>query len=109
MTVSEIKAYLKENKIKYQTLSEKSGIPLGTLRNIFSNSQNINPRIDTIQKIERALEIDTKPKFAENYYTSKEENLVKMYRTLSERDKNFIDDVFNRLITPEERAKLNLL
>lgn len=41
--------------------------------------------------------------------TYDEFKLVKMYRVLSERDKNFISDVFNRLITPEERAKLNLL
>lgn len=41
--------------------------------------------------------------------TYDEFKLVKMYRVLSERDKNFVSDVFNRLITPEERAKLNLL
>lgn len=41
--------------------------------------------------------------------TYDEFKLVKMYRVLSERDKNFVSDVFNRLITQEERAKLNLL
>ena len=48
-------------------------------------------------------------KSSESNLTYEEYSLVKMYRILSERDKNFISDVFNRLITPEERAKLNLL
>ena len=54
MTIEQIKSYLKSNKITYQTLSEKSGIPLGTLKNIFSQCA-INPRIDTVQAIEEAL------------------------------------------------------
>lgn len=54
MTVEQIKSYLKKNKITYQTLSEKSGIPIGTLKNIFSQC-TINPRIDTMQAIEEAL------------------------------------------------------
>ena len=48
-------------------------------------------------------------KSSESNLTYEEYSLVKMYRILSERDKHFISDMFNRLITPEERAKLNLL
>lgn len=54
MTVEQVKTYLKKNKITYQTLSEKSGIPIGTLKNIFSKCA-INPRLDTMQAIEEAL------------------------------------------------------
>lgn len=56
MTVEQVKAYIKKNKITYQKLSEKSGIPIGTLKNIFSKCE-INPRIDTMQAIEEALGI----------------------------------------------------
>lgn len=54
MTVEQVKTYLKKNKITYKTLSEKSGIPAGTLKNIFSQCK-INPRLDTMQAIEEAL------------------------------------------------------
>ena len=54
MTVQEIKDYMKANKIGYATLSEKSGVPIGTLKSIFS-FRTPTPRIDTMQAIERAL------------------------------------------------------
>lgn len=67
MQVPQIKAYLKENKITYPELSEKSGIPLGTLKSIFSG-RTPAPRIDTIQAIERALGLTTA--FTEEDYTN---------------------------------------
>lgn len=54
MTIEQVKSYLKKNKITYQELSDKSGIPIGTLKNIFSKCA-INPRLDTMQSIEKAL------------------------------------------------------
>ena len=54
MTVSEIKAYLKQEKITYKTLSEKCGIPEGTLKQIFSGATR-SPRSDTMSAIENAL------------------------------------------------------
>lgn len=54
MNISEIKTYLKENKITYNELSVKSGIPIGTLKSIFSG-RTPHPRIDTVQTIKRAL------------------------------------------------------
>lgn len=56
MTIIEIKSYMKENKITYKMLSEKSGIPLGTLKEIFRGRIK-NPRIDTMKAIENALKI----------------------------------------------------
>ena len=38
----------------YEQLSTKSGIPLNTLKNVFCGRTE-NPRIDTLQAIERAL------------------------------------------------------
>lgn len=56
MQVAEIKTYLKKHKITYESLSESSGIPIGTLKSIFSG-RTPNPRIDTMQTIENALGI----------------------------------------------------
>jgi len=57
MTIQEIKAYMKANKITQIELAERSGLPLQTLRKIFcGNTQN--PRIDTMQAIEHALGLD---------------------------------------------------
>lgn len=52
------KGYLKQKNITYEKLSEMSGIPLNTLKNIFRGKTE-HPRIDTIQAIERALGIDS--------------------------------------------------
>lgn len=55
--IIEIKTYLRKNKITYKTISEKTGISEGTLKNIFSGLTK-NPRIDTIQAIENAAGIN---------------------------------------------------
>lgn len=78
MTVKEIKEFMRINKITQVELSEKSGLPLQTIRNIFSNPTR-NPRIDTMQAIENALGFIS-PTAAQ--YTEKENNLVRLYRAL---------------------------
>ncbi len=60
MDITEIKKIMKSKKISQIELAEKSGIPLQTLRGIFSG-KTLNPRIDTVQAIEQALEL--KPTF----------------------------------------------
>lgn len=57
MTINDIKKYMKQNKITQVELSNKSGISVGTLNNIFSK-KNINPRLDTINTICNALGIN---------------------------------------------------
>lgn len=57
MTIQEVKQHLKDNKITYQELSDRSGIALNTLKNIFRGKTE-HPRIDTMQAIERALGIE---------------------------------------------------
>lgn len=54
MQVTEIKSYLKKNKITYDALSKSSGIPIGTIKSVFSG-RTPNPRLDTMQAIEEAL------------------------------------------------------
>lgn len=79
MTVKEIKEFMRINKITQVELSEKSGLPLQTIRNIFSNPTR-NPRIDTMQAIENALGFISPT--AVTQYTEKENYLVRLYRAL---------------------------
>lgn len=57
MTIEEIKKTMKSRKITYEKLSQTSHIPLNTLKNIFCGKTQ-NPRIDTMQAIEKALGIN---------------------------------------------------
>lgn len=59
MTLQEIKRHLKRNKITYDELSIISGVPKGTLSNIFARCST-NPRLDTMQAIEDALGLSTR-------------------------------------------------
>ena len=64
MDIMEIKKYLREHKITYKMLAEMSGVPESTLKNIFGGFTP-NPRMDTIEAIERALGINEKHSPAE--------------------------------------------
>ena len=79
MTVKEIKEFMRINKITQVELSEKSGLPLQTIRNIFSNPTR-NPRIDTMQAIENALGFVSPT--AVSQFTEKENELIRLYRAL---------------------------
>lgn len=52
-----LKSYAKSSNITYDLIYEKSGIPVSTLKKIFSG-KTVNPRLDTVQAIERALGIN---------------------------------------------------
>lgn len=67
MTVQEIKDYMKANKIGYATLSEKSGVPIGTLKSIFS-FRTPTPRIDTMEKICNAILLNDNTPFEQRVY-----------------------------------------
>ena len=94
MKIEIIKDKLKQKKMLYRDLANITGVPLDTIKRIMSG-RTPNPRIDTIRKIEQALDIDTTPKFVETYYTAQEERLIQIYRTLSDRDKKMVDNIFN--------------
>lgn len=54
MTLQEMKKRRQEKGYTYTQLSEKSGIPVGTLQKIF-NGETASPRYSTIQALEEAL------------------------------------------------------
>lgn len=107
--ITEIKNFLKAKKITYKELSEKTNIPEGTLKNIFSGITK-NPRIDTIQTIENAIGINsTKEVLTENYYSTEEEEIIKMYRELSKNNKEVILRNMYILLDPDQRQNYDIL
>ena len=54
MDVEKLKEERKRKKLTFKELSLRSGIPLRTLEDVFSG-RTPNPRIDTMQAIEKAL------------------------------------------------------
>ena len=55
-SINELKQIAKAKKMTYKDIAERSGVPEGTIKNIFANPAR-RPRIDTIDKIEQALGI----------------------------------------------------
>ena len=55
---------LKKNSYQYAYIAERSNIPKGTIQNIFAGYIN-NPRIDTVQAIERALDLNKEPEWTD--------------------------------------------
>lgn len=107
--IAEIKAFLKSNRITYKELSTKTNIPEGTLKNIFSGFTN-NPRIDTIQTIEKAIGYNEKEDTtSNNYYSLEEEELIKMYRNLSPQNREVVLKNFYILLDPNERQQYESL
>ena len=64
MDIEYLKQVKKEKKMKLQEISDISGIPKRTVDGIFSGKTK-NPRIDTMQAIERALGINETPELTD--------------------------------------------
>lgn len=95
-----LKAFLKENNITYEQLSELSGIPLNTLKNVFRGKTQ-NPRIDTMQAIERALGLDNEIPTIPDYTPSEEEKQIfEMIMSMTEEEveelSNFVDYILSK-------------
>ena len=103
MEIREIKSFLKANKITYEQLSEKSKIPLNTLKNIFSG-RTPTPRIDTVQAIKQALGLD-KEKSLPSELTEGEQDWLKLFYELDEPDQATLIGVVKALnsMTDEQR------
>jgi len=65
MNILEIKKFMKDNRITYEYLSNASGIPIGTLKSIFSG-RTPNPLLDTIEAIKKALNLDDQEPIIDN-------------------------------------------
>lgn len=98
MTINEIKIYMKNNRITYQELSDKSQIPVNTLKKIFSGRTE-NPRIDTMRAIEEALGISRDKSLADTIVDRVDELNIEDYSNLSEEDRRKIAEVFNLTVS----------
>lgn len=98
MTIQEIKTYMKKNGITYQELSDRSKIPLNTLKNIFRGKTE-NPRSDTKEAIERALGI-TNERADVPAYTEDEKKLLALISEITEEEmqelSNYIDFIISK-------------
>jgi transcriptional regulator with XRE-family HTH domain len=81
MTILEVKAYMKAHNITYQELSDKSGIPLNTLKNIF-RGKTLHPRTDTWNAILNSLGLTEE----EPEYTEDEKELFELISQLTDEE-----------------------
>lgn len=93
--IQDYKKHLKQIGMTYEQLSEKSGIPLNTLKNIFRGKTE-HPRIDTVQSIERALGLTT------------DETQKSPQDELSEGEKMLLD-LFNRVPGDQQELVLQMI
>lgn len=66
MTIEQLKLEKKRKKMTLQQIADISGVPKRTVDDVFSGHTK-NPRIDTIQAIEKALRVGTDLWTAEDY------------------------------------------
>lgn len=117
MTILEIKQYLKDHKMTYKDLAEKCNVPESTLKNLFSGATK-NPRIDTMQAIERALNIaDDAPQAPQqpvstpapsDELSDEERRVIEAYRTLVPGMQDYILEMIEKLAdvdTGENKGK----
>ena len=91
MNVELIKSKMKENKITQKQLSEKTGVPIQTIKYIFTGRTKY-PRIDTVEAIEKALGID-----AELVLTDKQTRLLKAFKCLIPPMQDYIVSMVEKL------------
>lgn len=89
----------KEQKLTIAEIAEKAQLPKGTVQNIFAGYIP-NPRIDTVQAIERALKLEETPstdKTAEPL-TEAEGQLLGAYRQLVPSMQDYILEMVKKLV-----------
>lgn len=74
-------------------IAELSGVSKRTLEEIFSGRARY-PRIETVQAIEKALNINEIDNKQNDSLSSEEENIIKIYRKLSPQSKKMIFKYF---------------
>ena len=95
-SIQDIKSYMKTNNITYQELSNSSQIPLNTLKNLFCGKTK-NPRIDTMQAIERALGLDDKSE--KPILSEEEKELIALISELTDEETQELTSFVDYLIS----------
>jgi transcriptional regulator with XRE-family HTH domain len=93
MDIKLIKAKLKEQKMTYEDLSQKTNLSLSTIKKILSGTAKY-PRVDTIETIEKALGI------TDQVPTSEERELIELVKQFNEEEikelSSFLDYIISK-------------
>ena len=95
MDIVKIKEILNAKNLTYQNLANLSGVPIQTIQKIFAGITQ-NPRIDTIQAIEKALGINNElPKLS-----TEEKELIELIKQMTDEEtkelSNYIDYIVSK-------------
>jgi transcriptional regulator with XRE-family HTH domain len=92
------KSKRKEQKISLAELASMTDISISTLKDIFRGATT-DPRIETVQRIERALGITQEQKTAPEY-TDAEQQLFDLIKQLTDKEteelSNFVDFILSK-------------
>ena len=94
-TLMELKAITKQKGLIYADLSKASGVPEGTIRNIFSG-RIPNPGYDTVCAIYRALGLDDDS-------PAPVPDIVRVYDALSDRGRSLLMGYAEGLLAAEDK------
>lgn len=97
--IEKLKKALKTKCITYTELSMLSGIPLNTIKKIFSGITP-NPRIDTIKALEKVLLESEKPTLAQQVLDTTLANLdIDDFNNLTPTEQQQVIAVFNSVVS----------
>lgn len=97
--IETMKKRRREINMTYEELSQKSGIPLRTLENIFHGITK-NPRIDTMQAIETALGLTATQ---EQTLSVEEKQLVSLIAELTDEEVKELSNYVDYIISKREK------
>ena len=86
INIAVYKKALRDKGLTQIELSKLSGVTLDTVRSIFTGRVK-NPRVDTIQALDKVLGIGDYKELAREYLTEQEEQLLSLFKSLSKRGK----------------------
>ena len=98
MDLNLIKAVMRERKMTQKDLSDITGVPLQTIKCIFIG-RTPNPRIDTVQAIEKALGLD---KTFVPDISAEEKNFIEAFRQLTEEEKKEFFNIANFILSKRQ-------
>ncbi len=106
----------KQLNLTFEDLYQASGVPIQTLHNIFRGHTK-NPRVDTIQAIEKALEISSEqtkkaPQDTPAELSKDEQDLLAYYKKLRRDQKEFVFNLFKSYFPKESnhiQTTINLI
>ena len=90
LTIEDLKRKTKEKRLTYEELYERSGVPVGTIKQIFCG-RTPSPKYDTVCAIMRALGLD-------NDTQAPVHGIVRMYEALTDNNKLLAIGYINGLL-----------